>query len=226
MHILVVDEDSKMRQRIKEHAQTEGIEVSEASDGGKAVEYCKSNDYDAVVMDIFLPCMSGYATCLEIKKTKDIPVIILSEINDENYKLMGFKLGIEDYVVKPFSLKELMARLNVIFRRNSKEGLFPNREKLEFEGLHIDFAGRKVMIDGKTVSMTPKEYNLLCYLVKNRNIAVSREQILKHVWGYDFFGDDRTVDVHIKMLRAHLGSYRKLILTVRSVGYKFEADII
>ena len=187
----------------------------------KAVEMVKSNDYDLIVMDIMMPKLDGFSTCKEIKKYKTIPVIMLSARGEEYDKLFGFELGIDDYVVKPFSPKELMARIKAVLKRNTvAETAVP--EKIKFEGLEIDLAGREVYVDGQKASMTPKEYDLLFYLVKNKNLALTRDKLLEEVWGYDFFGDDRTVDTHIKMLRNSLGPYRKFIVTLRGMGYKFE----
>ena len=181
----------------------------------------KSEDFDLIVMDIMMPKLDGFSTCKEIKKYKTIPVIMLSARGEEYDKLFGFELGIDDYVVKPFSPKELMARIKAVLKRNNvSESTVP--EKLVFEGLEIDIAGREVYVDGEKASMTPKEYDLLFYLVKNKNLALTRDKLLEEVWGYDFFGDDRTVDTHIKMLRNSLGQYRKFIVTLRGMGYKFE----
>ena len=187
----------------------------------EAVEMVKSEDFDLIVMDIMMPKLDGFSTCKEIKKYKTIPVIMLSARGEEYDKLFGFELGIDDYVVKPFSPKELMARIKAVLKRNNvSESTVP--EKLVFEGLEIDIAGREVYVDGEKASMTPKEYDLLFYLVKNKNLALTRDKLLEEVWGYDFFGDDRTVDTHIKMLRNSLGQYRKFIVTLRGMGYKFE----
>lgn len=193
---------------VKEYAEFEGYEVGEAANGMEAVELVKNNDYDLIVMDIMMPKLDGFSTCKEIKKYKSIPVIMLSARGEEYDKLFGFELGIDDYVVKPFSPKELMARIKAVIKRNSRpDSGIP--EKLKFEGLEIDLAGREVYVDGVKASMTPKEYDLLFYLVKNKNLALTRDKLLEEVWGYDFFGDDRTVDTHIKMLRNSLGPYRK-----------------
>lgn len=187
----------------------------------EAVEMVKSEDFDLIVMDIMMPKLDGFSTCKEIKKYKTVPVIMLSARGEEYDKLFGFELGIDDYVVKPFSPKELMARIKAVLKRNNvSESTVP--EKLVFEGLEIDIAGREVYVDGEKASMTPKEYDLLFYLVKNKNLALTRDKLLEEVWGYDFFGDDRTVDTHIKMLRNSLGQYRKFIVTLRGMGYKFE----
>ena len=206
---------------MSEYAEFEGYEVAEAENGMEAVEMVKSEDFDLIVMDIMMPKLDGFSTCKEIKKYKTIPVIMLSARGEEYDKLFGFELGIDDYVVKPFSPKELMARIKAVLKRNNvSESTVP--EKLVFEGLEIDIAGREVYVDGEKASMTPKEYDLLFYLVKNKNLALTRDKLLEEVWGYDFFGDDRTVDTHIKMLRNSLGQYRKFIVTLRGMGYKFE----
>ena len=219
--ILIVDDEINIRRVVKEYAEFEGYEVDEAANGMEAVELVKNNDYDLIVMDIMMPKLDGFSTCKEIKKYKSIPVIMLSARGEEYDKLFGFELGIDDYVVKPFSPKELMARIKAVIKRNSRpDSGIP--EKLKFEGLEIDLAGREVYVDGVKASMTPKEYDLLFYLVKNKNLALTRDKLLEEVWGYDFFGDDRTVDTHIKMLRNSLGPYRKFIVTLRGMGYKFE----
>ena len=219
--ILIVDDEINIRRVVKEYAEFEGYEVGEAANGMEAVELVKNNDYDLIVMDIMMPKLDGFSTCKEIKKYKSIPVIMLSARGEEYDKLFGFELGIDDYVVKPFSPKELMARIKAVIKRNSRpDSGIP--EKLKFEGLEIELAGREVYVDGVKASMTPKEYDLLFYLVKNKNLALTRDKLLEEVWGYDFFGDDRTVDTHIKMLRNSLGEYRNLIVTLRGMGYKFE----
>jgi DNA-binding response OmpR family regulator len=173
-------------------------------------------------MDIMMPKLDGFSACKEIKKLKDIPVIMLSARGEEYDKLFGFELGIDDYIVKPFSPKELMARVNVVLsRRNNAPS--NNMEVMKFGGLEINISARSVTVDGVKADLTPKEYDLLFYLVHNRNIALSRDKLLSDVWGYDFFGDDRTIDTHIKNLRNNLGNYRDYIVTLRGVGYKFEA---
>lgn len=219
--ILIVDDEINIRRVVREYAEFEGYEVFEAENGMQAVELVKSNDYDLIIMDIMMPKLDGFSTCKEIKKYKSIPVIMLSARGEEYDKLFGFELGIDDYVVKPFSPKELMARIKVVLKRNTvKEEDTP--ERMVFDGLEIDLAGREVYVDGQKASMTPKEYDLLFFLVKNKNLALTRDKLLEEVWGYDFFGDDRTVDTHIKMLRNSLGPYRKFIVTLRGMGYKFE----
>lgn len=218
--ILVADDEEKIREVIKEYAQFEGYEVAEAENGMEAVEMCRMNYFDAVVLDVMMPKLDGFSACKEIKKLKDIPVLMLSARGEEYDKLFGFEIGIDDYVVKPFSPKELMARLNVIISRNNK--VEEKKDLLEYGGLVIDIPARNVFVDGERVDLTPKEYDLLFYFAKNKNIALSREKLLCDVWGYDFYGDDRTVDTHIKMLRSRLGKYRDYIVTLRSLGYKFE----
>ena len=219
--ILIVDDEQKIREVIREYSEFNGYEVEEAADGMEAVSLCRLNDYDLIIMDIMMPKLDGYSACKEIKKTKNIPVIMLSARGEEYDKLFGFELGIDDYVVKPFSPKELMARVNAVLARSSaKQEEQP--EILKFDGLEINIPARTVSVDGKKVELTPKEYELLFYLVENKNIALSRNKLLSDIWGYDFFGDDRTIDTHIKNLRNNLGPYRDYIVTLRGGGYKFE----
>ena len=221
--LLVVDDEMKIRTVVREYAEFEGFSVEEASDGMEAVEKVRTDPdgYDCIVMDIMMPKLDGYSACKEIKKIKNIPVIMLSARGEEYDKLFGFEVGIDDYVVKPFSPKELMARIKAVMNRASVSSSEPS-DTITYQGLSISFSAREVTIDGKRVQMTPKEYDLLFYLVKNMNIALSREKLLEEVWGFDFYGDDRTVDTHIKMLRNSLGEYRNLIVTLRGMGYKFE----
>ncbi len=223
-HILVVDDEINIRKVVREYAEFEGYEVTEAENGMEAVNLCNENDYDLIIMDVMMPRLDGYSACKEIHKNKSIPVIMLSARSEEYDKLFGFEIGVDDYVVKPFSPKELMARVKVVLKRNSAQAAPAAQDKFVFEGLEVDIAGREVYVNGEKASMTPKEYDLLFYLVKNKNIALSRDKLLEEVWGYDFFGDDRTVDTHIKMLRNSLGEYRKFIVTLRGMGYKFEAN--
>ncbi|MDY3902278.1 response regulator transcription factor [Peptoniphilus sp. SGI.035] len=217
--ILVVDDEKSIREVIRTYAEFEGHEVVEASDGLEAIEKVREEDFDVIVMDIMMPKLDGFSSYKEIKKIKDIPVLMLSARGEEYDKLFGFEIGIDDYVTKPFSPKELMARLNVIVNRNNKT---EENNTMEFEGLKIDLDGRVVFVDDEIVDLTPKEYDLLVYMVKNKNIALSRDKLLNQVWGYDFYGEDRTVDTHIKMLRNSIKKYRKFIITVRGVGYKFD----
>ncbi|MGN0649706.1 MAG: response regulator transcription factor [Oscillospiraceae bacterium] len=221
--ILVVDDEENIREVIKEYAEFEGHEVDEACDGMQAVEMAKANTYDIIIMDVMMPRLDGYSACKEIRKTSQTPVLMLSARGEEYDKLFGFELGIDDYVVKPFSPKEVMARINAIIKRNAGGSAAGQADTVKFEGLEINFTSRDVFIDGEKANLTPKEYDLLFYLVRNKNIALSRNKLLEEVWGYDFFGDDRTIDTHIKMLRNNLGPYRKFIVTLRGMGYKFEA---
>ncbi len=223
MKVLVVDDEEKIRNVIKEYAQFEGYEIDEACDGMEAIVKCKNNNYDIIIMDIMMPKLDGFSSIKEIKKIKNIPVIMLSARGEEYDKLFGFEIGIDDYVVKPFSPKELMARINAVITRTKSNSNNSNmQEKYVFEGLEVDTLGRNVYVDGVKKDLTPKEYELLQYFIVNKNIALSREKILNEVWGYDFFGEDRTVDTHVKMLRNNLGKYRDKIVTVRGMGYKFE----
>ena len=221
--ILIVDDEPVLRQGLREYAEFEGHTVTEAGNGMEAVQVCRAQDFDAIVMDVMMPRLDGFSACKEIHKFKDIPVLMLSARGEEYDKLFGFEVGVDDYVVKPFSPKEVMARLHVIITRNAQKGAAPAAERMTMGGLVIDFAGRTVEVDGRRVDLTPKETDLLFCLVRNSGIALSREKILSDVWGYDFFGDDRTVDTHVKMLRGSLGPYKDCIVTLRGVGYKFEA---
>lgn len=216
MNILVVDDEQLIRNVIKEYAKEEKYNVIEASNGEEALEKFNRHNIDLVLMDIMMPKLDGLSAIKEIKKIKDIPIIVLSARSEEYDKLSGFSIGIDDYITKPFSPKELMARIKAVSKRNKI------REKYEYEDLVIDYKAHTVKIDGVELKLTPKEYELLCYFVDNIGIALSREQLLSNLWGYDFYGDDRTVDTHIKMLRNNLGKYRELIVTVRGLGYKFD----
>ena len=220
--ILIVDDEQKIREVIREYSEFNGYTVEEAADGMTAVGLCKLNDYDLIIMDIMMPKLDGFTACKEIKKFKDIPVIMLSARGEEYDKLFGFELGIDDYVVKPFSPKELMARINAVLMRKARSTGTVS-QTYNFGGLSVNTVSRTVFVDGEKAEMTPKEYDLLFYLVENRNIALSRDKLLQDIWGYDFYGDDRTIDTHIKNLRNALGPYRNNIVTIRGVGYKFEA---
>lgn len=223
-HILIVDDEVNIRRVVREYAEFEGYEVTEAENGMEAVNLCSENNYDLIIMDVMMPRLDGYSACKEIHKKKQIPVIMLSARGEEYDKLFGFEIGVDDYVVKPFSPKELMARVKVVLKRSAQSAAVSTPDKYVFEGLEVNISGREVYVNGEKAAMTPKEYDLLFFLVKNRNIALSRDRLLEEVWGYDFFGDDRTVDTHIKMLRNSLGEYRRFIVTLRGMGYKFEAD--
>lgn len=225
--ILVVDDEDKIRLIIRKYAEFEGYTICEAADGMEAIEICKKEDFDLIILDVMMPELDGFSACKEIKKIKDIPVIMLSARGEEYDKIHEFETGVDDYVVKPFSPKELMMRVNVVISRHSavKENTVSddNHDVFKAEGLLVDFTSRMVTIDGEKASMTPKEYDLLFYMVRNRGIALSRERLITEVWGYDYFGDDRTLDTHIKLLRSNLKEYRKFLVTLRGVGYRFEA---
>lgn len=220
--ILIVDDEEKIRTIIKKYAEFEGYEVKEAKDGMEAVNICRKEDFDLMILDIMMPELDGFSTCREIRKFKEIPVIMLSARGEEYDRIHGFELGIDDYVVKPFSPRELMMRVNVVITRNSKQDT-QKRDEFDLEDLHIDFTGRIVTIESERLNLSPKEYDLLFYMVKNKNIALTREQLITEVWGYDYYGDDRTLDTHIKLLRNSLKEYRKCLITLRGVGYRFEA---
>ena len=222
MKILIVDDEEMIRDVLKEYVEFEGNEAYEAADGMEAVKLCKENDYDLLLMDVMMPRLDGFSAVKEIKKIKDVPVIMLSARGEEYDKLFAFELGVDDYVTKPFSPKEVMARIHAITKRHKSKTSAQGNEILKFEGLEIDMAGRNVYVDGQKAELTPKEYELLFYLVRNKGIAMSREKLLYDVWGFDFYGDDRTVDTHVKMLRGNLKDYRKFIVTLRGLGYKFE----
>ena len=217
--LLIVDDEKNIREVVKEYAKLNGYETDEASDGFEAIELMKNGDYDCVILDIMMPKMDGFTACREMKAIRPVPIIMLSARQEEYDKLLGFELGVDDYVIKPFSPKELMARVKVVIERSPK----PDTAMLKFGGLEIDPAGRVVLVDGERANLTPKEIDLLIYMAEHRNTALSRTKLLEEVWNYDYFGDDRTVDTHIKMLRHNLGPYRDYVVTVRGMGYKFEA---
>ena len=217
--LLIVDDEKNIREVVREYAVLNGYEADEAEDGLQAIEKCRENDYDCVILDIMMPKLDGFSACKQIRAMKPVPVIMLSARQEEYDKLFGFELGVDDYVVKPFSPKELMARVKVVLDRSRRT----DNTVMTFGGLKIDAAGRSVTVDGEKVNLTPKEIDLLLYLAEHRNTALSRTKLLEEVWNYDYFGDDRTVDTHIKMLRHNLGPYRDYIVTVRGMGYKFEA---
>ena len=219
MKVLIVDDEAGIRDVIKEYCLFENYDVKEAEDGMSALEIVKNdNDIDIIVLDIMMPKMDGYTTLKEIRKISKVPVIMLSARSEEYNKLLSFELGVDDYVTKPFSPKELIARIKAISNRGVKD----DSNMYKYKNLVIDYLGHKVTIDSKEIKLTPKEYELLVLFVQNKSIALSREVLLSKVWGYDFYGDDRTIDTHIKMLRNNLGEYRDLIVTVRGMGYKFE----
>ena len=219
MKVLIVDDEEMIRSVLREYVEFEGGTAYEAADGMQAVKMCHNNDFDIIIMDIMMPRLDGFSAVKEIRKTKNIPVIMLSARGEEYDKLFGFEIGVDDYVTKPFSPKEVMARINAVLKRRGHEEI---KDVITYEGLTIDMTGRNVLVDGEKVELTPKEYEILFYFVKNKGIALTREKLLMDVWGFDFYGDDRTVDTHIKMLRSNLKQYRKFIVTLRGLGYKFE----
>ena len=219
--ILVVDDELRVRDLIKKYAKFEGYEISEASNGLQALELCRDQNFDIVIMDVMMPELDGFSACKEIRKFSNVPIIILSARGEEYDKIHGFEFGIDDYVVKPFSPRELMMRVAAVLKRGGAS-VPEAKEAYTYGGLTVDFTGRLVTIDGKRVDMSPREYDLFFFLVKNRGIALSREKLINEVWGYDFFGDDRTIDTHIKQLRKILGPYSKCISTLRGVGYRFD----
>lgn len=220
MKVLIVDDEEMIRGVLKEYVEFEGGTAFEAADGMQAVRLCRDNDFDIILMDVMMPKLDGFSAVKEIKKIKNIPVIMLSARGEECDKLFGFEIGADDYVTKPFSPKEVMARIHAVLKRTSQENNV--NDVVTFEGLTVDMVGRNVYVDGEKAELTPKEYEILFYFVKNKGIALTREKLLMDVWGFDFYGDDRTVDTHIKMLRSNLKQYRKFIVTLRGLGYKFE----
>ena len=222
MKLLVVDDEARIRELIKKYATFEQYEVTEAENGMQAVELCRQHDFDLIIMDVMMPDLDGFSACREIRKTSAVPILMLSARGEEYDKLHGFELGIDDYVVKPFSPKEMMMRVGAILKRSGAKS--ESREVVDIGDLRVDFTARRVTLEGKPLDLSPKEYDLLFYLVRNRGIALTREKLLSEIWGYDFFGDDRTLDTHIKLLRRQLGPYADRITTLRGVGYRFEQE--
>lgn len=220
MKILVVDDEELIRDVIKEYLEANNYIVEEASNGIEALEKLENNKYDLLILDIMMKELDGFSMLDRLDKSKMIPTIVLSARGEEYDKLHGFDLGIDDYLTKPFSPKELVARVKAILNRSSKN--LPTLYK--YKTLEINFSAHTVKIENNFINLTPKEFEILSYLIKNKNIAISREQLLSKLWGYDFFGDDRTIDTHIKLLRNNLGKYRELIETVRGIGYKFNDE--
>jgi two-component system, OmpR family, response regulator ResD len=224
MKLLIVDDERKIRELIVKYAAFEGYEYAEAENGMQAVEIARATTFDLIILDIMMPELDGFSAAREIRKAQPaVPIILLSARGEEYDKIHGFELGIDDYVVKPFSPKELMLRVGAVLRRS--KGVTLEEEKHQtavIEGMTVDYTARKVIIDSREIDLSPKEYDLLFYLVRNRGIALTRDKLISEVWGYDFFGDDRTLDTHIKLLRRQLGDYAKFIVTLRGVGYRFE----
>ena len=223
MTLLIVDDEKRIRELIRKYAVFEGYEVDEAADGMQAVEKCRARRYDLVIMDVMMPELDGFSACREIRKTSQVPMLMLSARGEEYDRIHGFELGVDDYVVKPFSPKELMMRVGAILKRSAAAPAAAS-DQVSIGDLVVDFTARRVTIAGEALDLSPKEYDLLFYMVRNRGIALTREKLISEVWGYDFFGDDRTLDTHIKLLRRQLGPYADRITTLRGVGYRFEKE--
>lgn len=223
--ILVADDEELIRRLVSKYAVFEGHSVTEAADGMEAVTLCRQEEFDIVILDIMMPELDGFSACREIRRFSDVPIIMLSARGEEYDKINGFESGADDYVVKPFSPKELMLRVEAVMKRFRSAASVKDetdREVYIFGGLVVDVTARIVTVDGEVASMSPKEYDLLFYMMKNRGIALSREKLITEVWGYDYYGDDRTLDTHIKLLRRSLGKYSGHIVTLRGVGYRFD----
>ena len=224
--LLVVDDEKEICTLITKYARFEGNEVETASNGMDAVGMARNKKYDLIIMDVMMPELDGFSAVSMIRKISDTPIIMLSARGEEYDRIHGFEIGEDDYVTKPFSPKELMLRVNAVLKRYSPESGNAEKEQghevYRYKGLEIDFTARTVTVDGERAALSPKEYDLLFYLVRNRDIALSRDRLLSEVWGYDFFGVDRTLDTHVKLLRKKLGNYAGCVVTLRGVGYRFE----
>lgn len=223
-NILVVDDEIQIRKLIRKYAEYEGHDVTEAEDGSIAVRLCESRSFDIIIMDVMMPELDGFSAARMIRGFSDAPILILSALGEEYDKINGFRIGIDDYVVKPFSGKELMLRIDAIMKRVNAPKKEENKDLFKHGGLEIDFTARTVTIDGERAYLSPKEYDLLFYMCKNKNIALTRERLITEVWGYDFYGDDRTLDTHVKLLRKSLKDYSDMIVTLRGVGYRFDTE--
>lgn len=225
MTLLIVDDEARIRDLIRKYATFEGYNVEEASNGMEAIEKCRQKNYDLIIMDVMMPELDGFSACREIRRKSQVPVIMLSARGEEYDRIHGFELGIDDYVVKPFSPRELMMRVSAVLKRTAANApAASDGEQVTIGDMVVDFAARQVTIKGEKLNLSPKEYDLLFYMVRNRGIALTREKLISDVWGYDFFGDDRTLDTHIKLLHKSLGEYADKITTLRGVGYRFEKD--
>ncbi len=223
MTLLVVDDESRIRELIRKYALFEGYQVEEAADGMEAVNLCRTRHYDLVIMDVMMPELDDFSACREIRKHSQVPMLMLSARGEEYDRIHGFELGVDDYVVKPFSPRELMMRVGAILKR-SRHSEEAAQDTVTIGPLCVDFTARRVTMNGEQLELSPKEYDLLFYMVRNRGIALTREKLIAEVWGYDFFGDDRTLDTHIKLLRRRLGDMSDRITTLRGVGYRFEKE--
>jgi len=222
--ILLIEDESRIREMVKEYLENEGFLITEAFDGEDGLDKFKSVDFDMLILDVMLPKVDGWSVCREVRRTSAIPVLMLTARGEEYDRLFGFELGVDDYMVKPFSPKELVARMKAVLRRSNAFNNASSADLFEYRGLFVNISSRKVTIDGRNIEMTPKEFDLLSFFVKNRDRVFTREQLLDKVWGYEFGGDYRTIDTHVKMLRESLGEYRSLVVTVWGVGYKFEME--
>ena len=224
--LLIVDDEAQIRTLIRKYAEFGGHTVIEAADGMQAIREATAAAPDLVVMDIMMPELDGFSAAREIRKTSAVPIIFLSARGEEYDRINGFESGADDYVVKPFSPKELLLRVEAILRRTTAS-VTPKESKeiYTFGGLSVDMTARIVTVDGVKLDLSPKEYDLLFYFIRNKNIALSRERLITEVWGYDFFGVDRTLDTHIKLLRRALGPYNVHIVTLRGVGYRFDENV-
>ena len=225
MKLLIVDDEERIRKLIAKYAVFEGYEVAEAENGMQAVEMARTDPGDLIILDIMMPELDGFSAAREIRKHSDVPIIFLSARGEEYDSIHGFELGVDDYVVKPFSPRELMMRVGAVLRRSRGHQPDDSHETVTLGGMTVDFTARQVTIDGKALDLSPKEYDLLFFMVRNRGIALTRDRLISEVWGFDFFGDDRTLDTHIKLLRKQLGDYARCITTLRGVGYRFEKNI-
>ncbi len=223
MTLLIVDDEARIRSLIVKYAVFEGYETDEAENGMQAVEKCRTRSYDLIIMDVMMPELDGFSAVREIRKNRSVPVIMLSARGEEYDRIHGFELGVDDYVVKPFSPKELMMRVSAVLKRSGSRPA-DREDEITLGNLYINFTARRVCVDGNELNLSPKEYDLLFYMVRNRGIALTREKLISDVWGYDFFGDDRTLDTHIKLLRRELGPCADRITTLRGVGYRFEKE--
>ncbi len=225
--ILLVEDEKRIREMVAEYLESEGLEVTEAQDGESGIQSWKTGGFDLIILDVMLPKIDGWSVLREIRRHSQIPVIMLTARGEEYDRLFGFELGVDDYIIKPFSPRELVARIKAVLRRTAgARDRTPSSELFEYQDLKINLNARRVTIKGDNIDLTPKEYELLSFFVKNQDHVFTRDQLLDKVWGYEFGGDDRTVDTHVKMLRESLGVYRHLIVTVWGVGYKFELGVI
>lgn len=222
MTLLIVDDEPKIRDLIRKYAAFEGYEVDEASNGMEAIEKCYHGKYDLVIMDVMMPELDGFSACKEIRKFSQVPLLMLSARGEEYDRIHGFELGVDDYVVKPFAPKELLLRVAAILKRSA--GVTQESEIVTLGNLTVNFTARMVSVNGALLDLSPKEYDLLFFMVRNRGIALTRETLINKVWGYDYYGDDRTLDTHIKLLRKQLGECSDRITTLRGVGYRFEKE--